>query len=122
MSVAIGSSLLIEKVEPRARRRTHASYLAVVGFALLTLAMVAVHGGAAVNFAFPLLATSLGGALFVYRRSTYVAYTGWVWLFTPEVCRLVDYKTDSHTIGRVMLTPMLVTAFAAFKRIGDFFG
>ncbi len=112
MSVAIGSPLLIDKAERRARRKAHASYWAVVGFALLTLAMVAVHGGAVLNFAFPLLATSLGGALFVYRRSTYVAYTWWIWLFTPEVRRLVDYQTHFHTISPVMLTPMLVTTFA----------
>jgi len=112
VTVAFGTPQLVAKAERRTQRRIHASYWAVAIFALLTMAVLAAHGGAAVNLGFPLLATSLGGALFIYRRSTYVAYTWWIWLFTPEVRRVVDYQTHFHTISPVMLTPLLVTTFA----------
>jgi len=96
----------------RSRNKIQISYGAIIAFALLTLALVAVHGGSILNFAFPLLATALGGALFAYQRSTYIAYTWWIWLFSPEIRRLVDFQTHFHTISPVMLSPLLVTTFA----------
>jgi hypothetical protein len=41
-----------------------------------------------------------------------VAFTWWIWLFTPFVRRLVDYQSGYHAISAVMLTPLLVTAIA----------
>ncbi len=112
MTLAIGSPLSVARAERSAKNKITISYGAIVLFALLILALTAVHGGAVLNFGYPLMATSLGGALFVYRRSTYLAYTWWIWLFSPEVRRLVDFQTHFHTISPVMLTPLLVTSFA----------
>ncbi len=112
MSAAIEGPLATLRAERRERTRVFWSYGAIIGFVLFTLLMVLAHGGALLNFAFPLLATSLAGALYIYRRSTYIAFTWWIWLFSPEVRRLVDFQTHYHTISPVMLSPLLVTSFA----------
>lgn len=112
MTAAIDVPLAKRRAERRARSRMFNSYAAIVAFALFSAVLVLGHAGSLLNFAFPLLATALAGALFIYRRSTYIAFTWWIWLFSPEVRRLVDYQTHFHTISPVILTPLLVTGFA----------
>jgi hypothetical protein len=87
-------------------------YGMVLGFAAATAALVLIHGGGILNVGFPLMATTVAGALFIMRRSVYVAFVWWIWLFTPLVRRLVDYQTVYHNISPVMVTPLLVTGFA----------
>jgi hypothetical protein len=108
----------VARAERRAQHKNFIGYAAIIAFALLTLAAVAAHGGSILNLAFPLLATALGGALFIYCRNIYIAYTWWIWLFSPEVRRLVDFQTHFHTISPVMLSPLLVTSFALLAVAG----
>ncbi len=100
------------QAERSARRRLFWSYGGVLAFALFTAILILGHAGLILNYAFPLLAASLAGTLFVYRRPTYFAFTWWIWLFSPEVRRFVDFQTHYHTISPVMLSPLLVTVFA----------
>jgi len=74
--------------------------------------MILLHAGSIVSFGYPILASALAFLLFVSRRSVYVAFTWWIWLFTPFVRRLVDYQTGYHPISPVMITPLLVTSIA----------
>jgi hypothetical protein len=89
-----------------------AGYGLVLGFALLTLALILINAGGILNFGFPFGATLLAAALFTTRRGVYVSFVWWIWLFTPEVRRLVDYQSSYHSISPVMLTPFLVTGIA----------
>jgi hypothetical protein len=89
-------------------------YWLVAAFALLTLALVLVHAGALLNFGFPALAVMLAAVLFTTRRGVYVAFVWWIWLFSPLVRRLVDYQSGYHSLSPVILTPLLVSLFAAF--------
>jgi len=91
-----------------------AGYGLVVGFALLTLAVILIHAGTVLNFGFPLLAAMLGAVLFITRRGVYVAFVWWIWLFTPLVRRLVDFPSGYHSLSPVMLTPLLLTLFGTF--------
>jgi hypothetical protein len=117
VSAAIGVQLLPEGAQRRARSKIFWSYAAIVAFALLTAALVVVHAGSILNIAFPAMAACLAGALFIYRRSTYVAFTWWIWLASPEVRRLVDFQTHFHNISPVMVAPLLVTFFALLSVI-----
>jgi hypothetical protein len=87
-------------------------YALVLFLVVVTMGLILVHAGRALNLGFPLLATSIGGTLIIYRRSVYVAYVWWIWLFTPEVRRLVDFQSGYHSVSPVMVTPILVTSFA----------
>ena len=112
MTTSIELPIAMLRAERRARSKKFWSYAAIIGFTLFTVVLVVGHAGSLLNYAFPLLATVLAGALFSYRRSTYIAFTWWIWLFSPEVRRLVDFQTHWHTISPVMLSPLLVTTFA----------
>lgn len=87
-------------------------YPAVVGLAFMTLALNVIHGGSVLNLAFPITSFLLAGVLYRYQRPTYIAFTWWIWLASPEVRRLVDFQTHYHTISPVMLSPLLVTSIA----------
>lgn len=90
-----------------------AGYGLVLLFTALTLGLIIIHGGRLLNLGFPILATALAAVLFVSRRSVYIAFVWWIWLFTPEVRRLVDFQTAYHAVSPVMTTPLLVTTFSA---------
>jgi hypothetical protein len=70
------------------------------------------HAGSVLNLGFPVLAAALALALFIGRPAVYVAFVWWIWLFTPEVRRLVDYQSGYHNLSPVMVTQLLVTSFA----------
>jgi hypothetical protein len=89
-------------------------YGLVVGFALLTLALILIHVGGILNIGFPLGAATLAAVLFVTRRGVYVAFVWWIWLFSPLVRRLVDFQSGYHSLSPVIITPLLVTLFATF--------
>jgi hypothetical protein len=84
----------------------------MIGFALLSGVMIVGHAASILNFAFPVLAACLAYFLYVYYRSSYVAFTLYIWLFSPLVRRLVDWKTSYHTVSPVMLAPLAVTGIA----------
>lgn len=90
------------------------SYLPVVGFVLLSAGLLVIHAGRVLNLGFPLLATIVAITLFILSRHAYVAFTLWIWLFSPEVRRLVDYQTQYHNVSPVMVTPLLVSSFGFF--------
>jgi hypothetical protein len=66
------------------------------------------HAGKLLNLGFPVLATITATLLFRLHRNAYVAFALWIWIFTPEVRRLVDYQSTYHSVSPVMVTPLLV--------------
>ncbi len=103
--------------EARNRRRSQLCYALILGFAGFTALLLAVHGGSVVNYAFPVLAFAVAGAVLMLRPNVYCAFVWWIWIFTPLVRRLVDYQTSYHDISPVMLTPLLVTGYTALSQL-----
>jgi hypothetical protein len=89
-----------------------AGYGLVLLFAVLVALLILAHGGRVLNIGYPAMSLLLAGSLFRYHRSVYVAFVWWIWLFTPEIRRLVDYQSSYHAISPVMLAPLLVTLIA----------
>lgn len=112
MSFAAGAVVSQDTLTRRDQNKILWSYSAIVAFALFTALLVLGHGGSLLQYAYPLLAACLGGALFYYRRSTYFAYSWWIWLISPEIRRLVDFQTSYHSISPIMVTPLAVTGFS----------
>jgi hypothetical protein len=90
-------------------------YGLVSAFFLFDAVVFLGHAGSVLNIGFPLFATSLGYFLYRTKPPVYVAFAWWIWLFTPEVRRLVDYQSSYHSISPVMLTPFLVTGIATLS-------
>jgi hypothetical protein len=86
-------------------------YGLILGLAIVTAGLILVHGGSVLNFAFPVLAALVASVLISYRPTAYVAFVWYIWLFSPEVRRFVDYQTHYHSVSPVMITPVLVTGF-----------
>src|ERR1700710_1028926 len=87
-------------------------YGLVLGLVVVTAGLILVHGGSLLNYAYPAMAAVVAIVLINYRPSVYVAYVWWIWLFTPEVRRFVDYQTHYHNVSPVMVAPVLVTTLS----------
>lgn len=91
-------------------RRSISGYGIVLSFAMFTALLIALHLGKILNLAYPIFATIVGFSILRTRRDVYVAFVWWIFMFTPEVRRFVDYQTAYHNLSPVMLTPYLVCA------------
>ena len=117
MSVSQKSAVLLLPPRRRLLIKTHfiTGYGLVVVFTAAVGMLILVHGGSVLNLTYPLFATLVAGVLFRYQRAVYVAFVWWVWLFTPEVRRLVDFQTGYHSVSQVMLAPLTVTIIAVLS-------
>lgn len=58
-------------------------------------------------------ATLLTGTLLLWRKpGFYIGFMWWTWFLTPEVRRLVDYRSGYNEQSLVMLAPFLVSGIA----------
>ena len=61
---------------------------------------------------YPFLAL-VAALLLIWRKPVlYISFMWWVWFLTPEVRRLVDFRTGYTEASLVMLAPLLVTGVA----------
>lgn len=64
------------------------------------------------SFAFP-FTSLITAALLLWRNpKLYIGFMWWTWFLTPEVRRIVDYRTGYHEQSLIMLTPFLVVGVA----------
>jgi len=87
-------------------------YGLMAALALFTIALTSVHAGSILNLAFPGLAFGIGFLLFFYDRAIYFSFAWWIWLFAPEVRRLVDFQIGYQPESPVIITPLLVSSIA----------
>jgi hypothetical protein len=87
-------------------------YGLVSALALFTFALTILHAGVILNLAFPALAFVIAGLLFFYDRGIYFSFAWWMWLFAPEVRRLVDFQIGFQPESPVIITPLLVSSLA----------
>lgn len=81
----------------------------MIGLYLFTFLAIGVGGAKALNVLFPLGAFSI--ALYLYFRFPllYVGFIWWLWLLTPFIRRLVDFKTAYTPTSPVLVAPLLAT-------------
>lgn len=66
------------------------------------------------QFAYPLAALLAGALLYWKYPLSYLGFTWWMWMVSPEVRRLVDYQNGFDASNPISLAPYLVTALALF--------
>jgi len=64
--------------------------------------------------AFPLVASAVGLIFYLRKPITYIQFTLWIWILTPCVRRLVDWRFGFQDQNLVLVAPLLVTAIASF--------
>jgi hypothetical protein len=84
------------------------AWIGILAFILFTIVGIFV-GGSAIRVVFPVLAFAVG--IFLYRKSStlYISFTWWIWLLTPLLARLVDFRSGWDPQRLMLLSPFLVT-------------
>ncbi len=86
--------------------------LAVLLIAFLfisTLAGTFLGAAKLMNLYYPVLALCVGVFLFFKFPIFYISFTWWIWIFTPLIRRLVDFRSAFTDPSPVLLAPILVT-------------
>jgi hypothetical protein len=94
------------------------AWIAVSGLVLFTTACVLAGAGSILRIAFPLLSLAVGVLLYIRYPVFYVGFTLWLWMLTPLVGRLIDYRSGWDPQRMVQVAPYLVTllTLATFLR------
>ena len=114
---AISSTSVFDgpELEPIALARPRPVWPVIVGFALLTMLLLAAGKASFVRVFFP--GASVIVALWCYRvgPAPYVEFCWWIWQIGPGLRRYVDYQMGGWDQQSPMsLTPFLVSAVAIF--------
>ena len=92
--------------------------MAILGLVLFSAASILVGAGGILRFVFPLLSFAVGVFLYLRYPILYIGFTYWLWILTPFVARLIDYRNGFDPLRLVIVTPYLVTliTLATFLR------
>ncbi len=101
-------------MQPRLRALAPIVLLLLFTFALLGVAP------AAVRYAFPVLAALAAAALFAQSRPLYVQFCLWMWFLSPELRRLVDYRTAFLESSPLLLAPFLAISISGIVLLRRF--
>lgn len=103
-------------IAPTSRRRefgARSGHLLGVGVIVGSFLASLVGLAPVVYLGFPLLSMVLAGYLLRYRRDyDFLAYVGWMWLLTPFLRRVVDWKTRYHADSLILVAPAVAGLLA----------
>ncbi|MGL5806140.1 MAG: O-antigen ligase domain-containing protein, partial [Xenococcaceae cyanobacterium] len=92
------------------------AWAAILALLSLTSLCITVGAGSFVNFAFPVSALGVGVFLYFRYPILYLGFSWWMWLISPFIRRLADYRSDFTDPSPILLTPFLVT-FVTFLTV-----
>jgi hypothetical protein len=85
------------------------AWTAILGLALFSILGIFGGGGKILRLGFPVGAFAVGAFLYNRYPILYTGFTWWIWLLTPLVRRLVDYRNGWDAQPLILLAPFLVT-------------
>lgn len=92
----------------RGRRSRTAAWAVALGFVALVAGGVVAGMGSVLTIVYPAAALLVGTLLYRRNPPLYLGFTWWIWLLTPEVRRLIDYRSGWDATNPVMLAPFVV--------------
>lgn len=94
------------------------AWVAILGLVLFSVVCILTGASSILRLAFPALSFAVGVLLYVRYPALYVGFTFWLWMLTPFVARLIDYRSGWDPQRLVLVTPYLVTliTLATFLR------
>jgi hypothetical protein len=93
-------------------------WIVILGLVLFSAVFILGGAGGILRLAFPLLSFVVGVFLYLRYPVFYIGFTYWLWILTPFVSRLIDYRNGWDPQRLLMVTPFLVTliTLATFLR------
>jgi hypothetical protein len=85
------------------------AWLAILGFAGITILCIIVGLGKILNLLFPIGALGLSLLLYFRYPILYMGFTWWLWFLTPLVRRLADYRSGFTDPSPILLAPLLAS-------------
>ena len=107
-----GLTLSASSDDARRRLIAVAAMCGVLAFALLPYLLFQKAGQ--YKTLYPMIATGVAVALYVYDRPTYFAYVLWVWFLSPFVRRIVDWQVGWYAENSMVLTAPYLVAGVGF--------
>lgn len=92
----------------------HAAAIWLIGFVLVTLAMLASPLASALHWIFPCLAVLTGFVLLRFSPRLYLGFTLWCWILAPLFRRLVDYRSSFVDPSPILIAPSVVTLLCLY--------
>lgn len=84
----------------------------ILGFTILTAALVVGGAGKVLNLIFPAGALVIAVLLYYHTPQLYVGFMWWMWFLTAFVRRIADYFSSFTEPSPLLLTPYLVSCVA----------
>ena len=85
------------------------AWTAILGFIIFTTLCIVTGSGAVLRPIFPLGAFGIGLLLYFRYPVLYLGFTWWLWMLTPLVARLVDYRSGWDPQRLMLVAPYLVS-------------
>lgn len=89
----------------------------IAAFFLISAGLCFFGGSSAINMLYPVAALLLALDLYFRDHEAYVLFTMLLWIFSPEVRRLVDFHTAYHPISPVIIAPILATSISLWTSL-----
>jgi O-Antigen ligase len=112
-SAPISSSRVLE--ERGAHVTRVGAWVLLGGFGTIVLACLVLGRAGMLRLGYPFAAVIVGMLLFRMAPELYVGFVWWLWLLTPFVRRLVDYRIGWEPTSPVLLAPLLVTGLCGLS-------
>jgi hypothetical protein len=90
------------------------AWTAILGLVFLTIAAIFAGGGSILRLLFPIASFAVGILLYLRYPALYIGFTWWMWMLTPFVRRIIDYRIGWDSQGLILLAPYLVTFITFF--------
>lgn len=96
------------------------AWIAMLGFTLITILCLVAGAGTILRPLFVVGAFGVG--ILLYRRSLvlYLGFTWWLWILTPLVSRLIDYRSGYDPKRLILVAPYLVSLITLTAMVRHF--
>ena len=93
------------------------AWTAILGFIIFTTLCIVTGSGTVIRPLFP--AGAFGVGILLYRRYPvlYLGFTWWLWILTPLVARLVDYRSGWDSQRLMLVAPYLVSLITTISLV-----
>jgi hypothetical protein len=96
------------------------AWIVTLGLVITTILGVLAGAGKILNLAFPVAALGVGIYLYFRAPILYNGFTWWVWILTPFLRRIIDFRIGYTEPSPILLAPFFVTGVSIITLVQQF--